>query len=90
MSRSIIKAILAGAFIGAALFFMPFFILRVIIFFFLIRLLFRVFVFRRFSRHSPSFYHPAFTTLKTQDFGEDGQVHPSSFRNQHPAKITIR
>ncbi|MFT3748323.1 MAG: hypothetical protein QM768_08410 [Agriterribacter sp.] len=53
MNRSIVKPIVVGALIGAALFFIPFFVLRVITFFLIAGLIFRLFAGRRrrFGRH---------------------------------------
>ncbi len=59
MRRSIVKPILAGIFIGAALFFMPFFLLRVLIVFLIVGALFRLFGGRRF-RGRYSHVNPAF------------------------------
>lgn len=50
MSTSIIKPIIAGIIIGAALFFMPFFVLRVAVVVLIVGLLFRLFGGRRFRR----------------------------------------
>ena len=47
MNRSILKPIVAGALIGAALFFIPFFVLRVIALFLIAGLIFRLFAGRR-------------------------------------------
>ncbi|MCC6289507.1 MAG: hypothetical protein IT249_16630 [Chitinophagaceae bacterium] len=47
MNRSILKPIVAGVLIGAALFFIPFFVLRVIAFFLIAGLVFRLFAGRR-------------------------------------------
>jgi len=46
----LLKPILAGILIGAALFFMPFFVLRVVVVFLIIGAMFRLFRGRRFSR----------------------------------------
>ncbi|WP_114792171.1 hypothetical protein U0035_10005 [Niabella yanshanensis] len=43
MNRSILKPVIAGALIGAALFFIPFFVLRVAVFVLIVGLLFRLF-----------------------------------------------
>ena len=43
MNRSIVKPIIGGVLIGAALFFIPFFVLRVAVFVLIIGLLFRLF-----------------------------------------------
>ncbi len=60
MTRSILKPILAGMLIGAALFFMPFFLLRVLLVFLIIGALFRLFGGRGIrGRHGRGF-HPAF------------------------------
>lgn len=47
MNRSIVKPIVAGVFLGAALFFIPFFILRVVTFILIVGLIFRLFAGRR-------------------------------------------
>lgn len=60
MNREILKPILIGVLLGAALFIMPFFLLRAIVFFLIIGALFRLFRGRRFGRwHHPQL-HPAF------------------------------
>lgn len=53
MNRSILKPIVAGVLIGAALFFIPFFVLRVVAFFLIAVLVFRLLAGsrRRFGRH---------------------------------------
>jgi hypothetical protein len=60
MTRSILKPILAGILIGAALFFMPFFLLRVLIVFLIIGGLFRLFGGRGFRGRYGRGFHPAF------------------------------
>ncbi|MBN8786091.1 MAG: hypothetical protein J0I84_03320 [Terrimonas sp.] len=47
MNRSIVKPIVVGVLIGTALFFIPFFVLRVIAFFLIAGLVFRLFAGRR-------------------------------------------
>lgn len=47
MNKSIVKPIVAGILLGAAAFFMPFFLLRTILFFGVIGILFRLFIGRR-------------------------------------------
>ncbi|MBA2762502.1 MAG: hypothetical protein H0U39_11190 [Segetibacter sp.] len=60
MKRSIFKPILAGILIGAALFFIPFFLLRVLIVFLIIGGLFRLFGGRGFRGRYNRGFHPAF------------------------------
>ncbi len=60
MTRSILKPILAGILIGAALFFLPFFLLRVLIVFLIIGGLFRLFGGRGFRGRYGRGFHPAF------------------------------
>ena len=48
MNRQIIKPIIGGLLIGAALFFLPFFVLKVLVFFLFIGLLFRLFGWRHY------------------------------------------
>ncbi|WP_080055224.1 hypothetical protein [Spirosoma aerolatum] len=64
MNNNLVRSILAGVLLGAALFIMPFFLLRVILFFILIGTLFRLFGrghFRRGGWRSRRFgYMPAF------------------------------
>lgn len=47
MNRGIIKSVIGGALIGAALFFAPFFILKTMLFFFFIGAIFRMLFWRR-------------------------------------------
>lgn len=56
----LLKPILAGILIGAALFFMPFFVLRVIVVFLIIGALFRLFGGRRFGRGYGRGFHHAY------------------------------
>lgn len=56
----LLKPILAGILIGAALFFLPFFVLRVVVVFLIIGALFRLFGGRRFGRGYGRGFHPAF------------------------------
>jgi hypothetical protein len=60
MIRSILKPILAGILIGAALYFMPFFLLRVLVVFLIIGGLFRLFGGRGFQGRYGRGFHPAF------------------------------
>ena len=55
-----LQPILAGILIGAALFFIPFFVLRVVVIFLIIGGLFRLFGGRRFGRGYRHGFHPAF------------------------------
>lgn len=57
----ILKPILVGALIGAALFFMPFFVLRIAVGFFIIFGLIRLFSRRRYGRGFGRPFYPAFT-----------------------------
>lgn len=50
MNNTLVKSILAGLLIGAALFIMPFFLLRFVVFFLIIGALFRLFGGGRFRR----------------------------------------
>ncbi len=50
MNKSIFKAIFKGIFVGAVIFMMPFFILKVVVFFMIAGLLFRMFIGRRMGR----------------------------------------
>ncbi|WP_461043226.1 hypothetical protein [Spirosoma harenae] len=50
MNNNLLRSILAGALLGAALFIMPFFLLRVLVFFLIIGALFRLFGRRRYGR----------------------------------------
>lgn len=59
-SMKFLKPILAGILIGAALFFMPFFVLRVVIVFLIIGALFRLFAGRRFGRGYGRGFHHAY------------------------------
>ncbi len=60
MTRSILKPILAGILIGAGLYFMPFFLLRVLIVFLIIGALFRLFRGRGFRGRYAGGFHPVF------------------------------
>lgn len=60
MYYRIFKPIIIGILIGAALFFMPFFILRVFLFFFIIGAIFRFFWWRRWSGWNGPGYGPRF------------------------------
>ncbi len=60
MDREIIKPILIGILLGAALFIMPFFLIGAIMFFLIIGALFRLFRGRRFGRWHRRELHPAF------------------------------
>jgi hypothetical protein len=51
MKKSIFKPIIAGVLAGAALFFMPFFLLRLFAFFLIAGLFFRFFIGRRMRKH---------------------------------------
>lgn len=55
-----LKPILAGILIGAATFFLPFFVLRVVVVFLIIGGLFRLLGGRRFGRGYGRRFHPAF------------------------------
>lgn len=50
MKKSILKTIVAGILLGAAAFYMPFFLLRTLLFIFIIGTLLRIFAKRRFSK----------------------------------------
>ena len=52
MNNTLVKSILAGLLIGAALFIMPFFLLRFVVFFLIIGALFRLFGGGRYRRGS--------------------------------------
>lgn len=60
MKYSILKPIVAGALIGAALFFAPFLVLRIILFVLIFGLIFRLFIGRRFGRFGGPPMHPGF------------------------------
>ncbi len=70
MKRSIFKPILAGILIGAALFFIPFFLLRVLIVFLIIGGLFRLFGGRGFRGRYNRGFHPAFAD-KIRNMSDD-------------------
>jgi hypothetical protein len=52
---NIIRPIIAGILIGAALFFMPFFFVRILLFFLIIGAIFRLFIGRRFRGYRRGF-----------------------------------
>lgn len=58
---NIIRPVIAGILIGAALFFMPFFFVRFILFFLIIGAIFRFFIGRRFRGGYRRGFHAAFT-----------------------------
>jgi len=60
MNKSIFKTIIAGALAGAALFFMPFFLLRVFAFFLIAGTFFRFFIGRGLRRGFGPGVRPAF------------------------------
>lgn len=60
MKYSILKPIVAGALIGAALFFAPFLVLRIILFVLIFGLIFRLFIGRRYGRFGGPSMHPGF------------------------------
>jgi membrane protein DedA with SNARE-associated domain len=57
MKKSILKTIAAGIILGAGIFYLPFFLLRVLLVFVIISTFFRYFIGRRFGRR----FNPAFT-----------------------------
>lgn len=60
MNYSILRPVVAGVLIGAALFFAPFVVLRIALFVLVFMLLFRLFTGRRFGRFGGRGMHPAF------------------------------
>jgi len=63
MTKQILKPVLIGILAGAALFMMPFFLLRVLVFFLIMGALFRLFRGSRFwggYRHRFAGFHPEF------------------------------
>lgn len=69
MKNSILKPIVAGVILGAALFFIPFFVLRVAAAVLIAGALFRLFAERRFRRYRPGIY-PAFAD-KIRNMSDD-------------------
>jgi hypothetical protein len=61
MNRETVKPILIGILLGAALFMMPFFLIRALVFFLIIGALFRLLRGRSFRRWNHRELHPAFT-----------------------------
>lgn len=57
MKKSIFKTIVAGIILGAGIFYLPFFLLRLFLVFLIIGTFFRFFIGRRFGRR----FNPAFT-----------------------------
>ena len=74
MNTQIIKPILGGLIIGAALFFMPFFVLKVLVFLLIIGLLFRLFGWRRGWRHYRGPYGWAFAD-KIRNMSDEDYEH---------------
>lgn len=89
-SMKLLKPILAGILIGAALFFMPFFVLRVVAVFLIIGGLFRLFGGRRFGGGYGRGFHPAFAdnirNMSEEEFKAFKQNNINSFgwRNTRP------
>ena len=79
MTTSFFKPILAGILIGAALFFMPFFLLRVLIVFLIIGGLFRLFGGRGFRSRYGRGFHPAFADKIRNMSDEEYNEYKQSF-----------
>jgi hypothetical protein len=60
MRSQIIRPIIAGILLGAALYFMPFFLLRIVLIILVITFIWRLFTGGRFSRRYNRGFHPAF------------------------------
>jgi hypothetical protein len=90
MNNQILKTILVGALLGAALFWMPFFILKVLVFFLVIGFFFRFFKGRRY--YGPSGWSYAdkirtmsdeeYTTFKENYRGRCGNYQKENHKNQ--------
>lgn len=68
MNAQIIKPIAGGLIIGAALFFLPFFLLKVLVFFLVIGLLFRLFGWRRYRGPRGWAYADKIRTMSEEDY----------------------
>jgi hypothetical protein len=92
MTRSIFKPIVAGIFIGAALFFIPFFLLRVLVVFLIIGGLFRLFGGRGFRGRYGRGFHPAFAdkirNMNDQEYNEYKQSYGSWGSNKNSKQTT--
>ena len=102
MNNTLVRSILAGLLLGAALFILPFFLLRIALFFLLIGALFRLFGGGRFRRggwgHGRGYggYIPAFTDRIRQMSDEEytafkqraGQHHCGSYMADQPTETT--
>lgn len=77
MKRSIFKPIVFGVLFGAAVFFMPFMLLKFIFFFMFIGAIFRMFAWRRF-RHGGMSYHAMYAD-KIRSMSEEEY---SEFKNK--------
>jgi hypothetical protein len=70
MYYNIIRPILIGLIVGAACFFMPFFILKVVLFFFIAGVLLRMYVYRKMRRFFGTWVNPRFVE-KIRNMNED-------------------
>ncbi|UFH51885.1 hypothetical protein [Spirosoma sp. KNUC1025] len=95
MNNTLVRSILAGLLIGAALFIMPFFLLRLIVFFLIIGALFRLFGGGRFRRggwgRDRGFgYTPAFTDRIRQMSDEEYTQFKQRYENGRCGEYAAR
>ncbi len=93
MKRTLFKPIVGGLIAGIALFLMPFFLLRIALFFLVVGTLFRIFVRRKFSGmgFGPNFADKirAMSDEEYAAFKEKFQGHCSRNRTTDEAKMMI-
>jgi len=89
MTKQLVKPILVGILVGAALFVLPFFVLRVLVFFLLIGGLFRLLAGRwsRWGRYGYGRFHPAMADAIRSMSEEDYQAFRRRFEGYaHPRR----
>jgi hypothetical protein len=85
MTTQILKTILVGAAIGTALFFMPFFVLKVLIFILVAGMIFRLFGRRRWAEPAGWAYADKIRHMSDEEydhFKEKFRSHCRGFRNE--------
>ena len=85
MKKSILKTIVAGIILGAGIFYVPFFLLRVLLVFIILGTFFRFFIGRRFGRR----FNPAITDRIRSMNDEEYKSFKEKFNNgckEHTAK----
>ncbi len=77
MKKSIFKTIVAGIILGAGIFYLPFFLLRLLLAFLIIGTFFRFFIGRRFGRR----LHPAFADRIRNMSDEEYKLFKENYNN---------